>query len=837
MIRFVLNGVNRTHSGDPELSLLNYLRGIEGLISPKDGCSPQAACGCCTVELDQKAVLSCITPMRKVDGTRVITTEGMEDLVQRAFVSAFAEKGAVQCGFCIPGIVMRAKTLIEQNPHPSRQEIAQALTNHICRCTGYVKIIDAIETAAEAIRERRFLELPSTNGKIGKRHPKYEAEKLVLGHRPYVCDLTAPGMQFAALKFSDHPRARVLSIDITEAAALDGVCRVFTAKDIPGRRNVGLIVADWPLMIAAGETTNYIGDVLAGVVAETEEIARQAVALIRVEYEILEPVTDVHAALAATSPVVHGDTNLLDRCVVNRGDAGSALKNAPFTVSRTFRTQTIEHGYMEPEACLAKPWQHDGVQVFSQSQGVYEDQRQISDLLGLDKEKINVTLVPNGGGFGGKEDLSVQGHAALFAFLLKKPVKLTLNREESIRMHPKRHPLELEYSVGCDANGYLTAVKARIIGDTGAYASVGMKVLERAAGHSTGAYNVPNVDVISSTVYTNNIPNGAMRGFGANQANFAMESCIDELCEMGGFNRWQFRYQNALKDGDPTATGQILEGGVGVRKTLEAVKEKFESAKYAGIACGIKNTGIGNGMPDASTVKIVIDEPDQVTIHHGWCEMGQGVHTMAVQTLCEETGLDPAIIRVQVETREQTPAGMTTASRATSLLGNAIIDACKTLKADLKNIPLAELTGRVYRGEWVCDWTTKPGKATDKIITHYSYSYATQVVTLDEHGKLDTVYAAHDAGKIMNPMLFEGQIEGSVHMGLGYALSEELVYENGHPKSYKLRDCGILRAKQMPKVEVIGVEVSDPLGPCSTVNAATHCRCGITRFTKVGGAR
>ena len=381
-------------------------------------------------------------------------------------------------------------------------------------------------------------------------------------------------------------------------------------------------------------------------------------------------------------------------------------------------------------------------------------------------------------------------------------------------MHPKRHPLHMEYRVGCTADGELHAVRARITGDTGAYASVGMKVLERAAGHSTGAYHVPNVDVEATAVYTNNLPCGAMRGFGANQATFAMECLVDELCEVGGFDRWQFRWDNALVEGRTTATGQQLASGVGVRACLEAVRDAFQGAERAGLACGIKNTGIGNGMPDDGEAKIVIRAADCIELHHGWTEMGQGVHTMAVQAFCEETGLHPDLVRVVVDTGAETPCGMTTASRATSIVGNTVIDACRKLNADLAEQPLEQLVGREYRGRWVCDWTTKPGaeSAGQAICTHYSYSYAAQVVEVDNAGSITKVIAAHDAGRIINPTLFEGQIEGSVHMGLGYALSENLVTEGGRPKSTRLGKCGVLRAKQMPAVEVVGVEVPDEFG-------------------------
>lgn len=380
-------------------------------------------------------------------------------------------------------------------------------------------------------------------------------------------------------------------------------------------------------------------------------------------------------------------------------------------------------------------------------------------------------------------------------------------------MHPKRHPMTLDYEMGCDAAGRLTFVHARIVGDTGAYASVGAKVLERAAGHATGAYHVPAVDVEATAVYTHNVPCGAMRGFGANQSAFAVESLVDELCRQGGFDRWQFRWDNAITEGRMTATGQVIEGGAGLRATLEAVKEAFYAAPIAGLACGIKNTGIGNGVNDAALVRISILAPDVVLLDHGWTEMGQGVHTVAVQALCTETGIDPALVRVQVDTASGQEAGMTTASRATSLVGNATIAAAKKLAEDLKTHPLAELVGRRYEGSWICDWTTAPEAVTDAPVTHYSYSYATQLVILDDDGQIDRVIAAHDAGRIFNPTLFEGQIEGSLHMGLGYAISEDLPMEGGHFKSTRLRQCGILRAKEMPELEVIGVEVPDLYGP------------------------
>ena len=811
-MEFKLNGSTINYEGDPEVSLMTYLRDVEDIISPKDGCAPEGVCGCCSVLLDGNVLKSCIAPMRRIAGKEVITMEGLDSDKKETVINAFAIEGGLQCGFCTPGIIMKVWPLLNQG-FVTEKEINKALNSNLCRCTGYKKVTKSCLSAAQALRNNTKIVLPQSSGKVGESLPKYDSLRLATGEAPYVADLKFEGMVHGALKFSEHPRAKVLKIDYGAAEKLAGVLRIFTAEDIPGERFTGLIVQDWPMMVKVGEITRYVGDVLAGVVAETEKIAREAVALIEVEYEVLTPVTDPFEALSAKSPQIHENGNLLSTTEIERGDANQAEKESAFVSKGTYKTQRIEHAFLEIECCVALP-REDGVEVFSQSQGVYEDRNSISKILGLPEEKVVVVLMPNGGGFGGKEDISVQGHAALFAHLLQVPVRVALTRPESLCMHPKRHPMVMEMSLGCDKNGKLTFVKADIIGDTGAYASVGMKVLERAAGHATGAYTIPVVKLRSRAVYTNNIPCGAMRGFGVNQINFAIESCVDELCLQGGFDRWQIRFDNVLQPGDRTSTGQKITSGIGIQKTLLAVKEQFQNAKYAGIACGMKNTGIGNGVQDESKVRVVIDSPTEITIHHGWTEMGQGVFTMAVQFLCEATGVNPNFISVKVDTSKDAPCGMTTASRGTSLIGNSVLDAGKKLKADLETHSLAELVGREYVGEWVCDWTTAVEADVDEPQTHYSYSYATQVVTLDDSGKVETVYAAHDAGRIVNPILFEGQLEGSVHMGLGYALSEKFEMEEGRPVHTRLGKLGMIRATDTPKIEVIGIEEPDEFGPC-----------------------
>jgi selenium-dependent xanthine dehydrogenase len=817
MIEFTLNGVLISFTGSEDLPLLTWLREDQGIVSPKNGCSGQGACGACLIEIDGKAALSCRTPMEKLSGSKIVTIEGFDPDLKDTLARAFVKKGAVQCGFCTPGFLSRTKILLEQNKTPTRDEIKKALAANLCRCTGYAKIIDAVILAAQSLRDKKEIKLNETGG-VGKNRPKHDAYLTALGQRKFIDDMRFTGMVFGALRFSDHPRARVLAIKIDNAKKLPGVIRVFTAKDIPGDRVTGTIYQDWPVMVSEGETTRYIGDVLAGVVAKDEPTARKACGLIDIEYEVLEPVTDPVAALKDEIKV-HENGNLLAVTEFSRGgDIEEAFNLSDYVVSAQYRTQLVEHAYLEPETAIARPYGVAGIQVYTQSQGIYEDRHAISEILGLPKEQVVATLVPCGGAFGGKEDLTVQGHAALFCYLLKKTVKVSLSRDESIRMHPKRHPFVMDYKLGCDKNGLLTALSADIIGDTGAYASLGGEVLNRAAGHAAGGYHVPVVAVVSRAVYTNNLPSGAMRGFGVNQVTFAMECMVDELCEKTGRNPWQFRFDNALKKGSMTATGQVLGDGVGLQDTLLAIKDDYDKAKYGGLALAIKNIGFGNGLIDESEAVIEVISDKKILIHHGWTEMGQGVDTIAKQILCDIVGsknIEIGNIEIDVvsSTDSEVVGGTTTASRGTFLLGNSLITAAEKFKKELKTKGLSALIGKKFKGRWFCDWTTRPGKDVDNPQTHFSYGYAAQVVCLDDKGRVDKVIAAHDAGRVINPTLFEGQIEGAVMMGLGYAFTEKLELDHGYLMSSKMVKLGLPKIKSMPEIIVKAVEVKDPKGP------------------------
>ena len=807
-VQFTLNGQPTTVDVEGPLTILAALRDHLGVTSPKDGCSPQGACGCCTVMINGKAVMSCLRDARQLEGATVTTLEGLDAHRRDVLARSFVETAGLQCGFCIPGIAMKTAELLDKKGVPTDAEVRTALTPHLCRCTGYVKIFDAVHTAA---RHWQGDTLPPLGDSVavGSSAPRVDGRAPVLGDRPYVDDMRVPGMLPGAVRLSDHPRARVVKVVVSAARAVPGVTAVRTAADLPAARRVGLIERDWPVLVGEGEVTHCVGDVLATVAAATREAARLAASRIEVVYDVLEPVTDPEAALATGAPEVHpGRANLLSVSSVKRGDVEAALAASAHVLTETFQTQCIEHAFLEPESCLAVP-DGAGLHVYTQGQGVHDDRKQIAEILGWSEDRILVTLVANGGAFGGKEDLSVQGHAALLAVTTGTPVKVTLTREQSIRMHPKRHPIKMTYTVGCDAEGRLTAVRARMIGDKGAFASVGAKVLERAAGHSCGPYRVPAVDVEARAVYTNNLPNGAFRGFGANQAGFAIEGMLDRLAARVGIDAYDIRERNVLLPGDIFSTGQIMNSGCGALQTLQAVRDLYKAHPRAGIACGIKNTGIGNGMPDIGRVLLRVEAPGRLTAYTGYTEMGQGLLTIIRQVVADELDLPGEAVKVVVSTEYAVECGMTTASRATLLCAEAAHRACDNLKRALAGgSTWGDLVGQGFEGEVIFAFTTKPEKGGD---THVAFSYATQVVILDEAGRVAKVVAAHDVGRVMNRALCEGQLEGSIHMGLGFALTEDLPQVGGFPVSTELNDLRILRPKHMPPVEVILLEVPDPL--------------------------
>jgi len=811
-VSFTVNGVAVSVSGDHP-HLLAALRDELNITSPKDGCSPSGQCGCCTIMIDGKAQVSCQYPVAKAEGRTVTTLEGVDEEERRTYADAFAACGGLQCGFCIPGIVMRAKSQVDKKGADlKREDMARHLGAHLCRCTGYVKVLDAIEAVAQGTPVD--VSLP---GGVGSRGLKYEAPELALGDRGYVDDIRVDGMLHAALHLTEHTRADVVRIDTSAAEAADGVIAVFTRKNVPGTNNVGIIHKDWPVFIGEGERTSYAGDVLAIVVAESRRQARAAAALVKVEYNVLRPIVDAVAAIDDPEIAVWGtDSNVLSRSEYSRGDADAALAASAHVIHETFQTQRIEHAFLEPESTLAVPDTSNGtMHVYSGGQGVWDDRDQICAILDVPTDRVTVELVSNGGAFGGKEDMSNQGQTALAAWLLQRPVKCTLSREESLLMHAKRHPIRMEYWVGCDENGKLTAVKSRMVGDSGSYASVGMKVLERAAGHATGPYHTPAVDVSSVAVRTNNPVCGAFRGFGANQAQFAMEGCLDRLAEKVGISGWEIRKRNVIHPGEVWGPGQIMDDGcLGAETCLDEIKPRYDEAvaagKAVGLGLGLKNSGLGNGFREVARAVVRFDSSGTVEVRHGWTEMGQGVHTVAMQVAIEELGLDPASVRVIVDTTRQLGFGQTTGSRGTLMAAASVKDACAKALADgcRKDVD--------YTGEFVVDWTQHlgdPGHPNPTI--HSAFGYAAQMVIMDPQTQaIEKVIAVHDVGRAVNPTLCEGQIEGAVHMGLGYALTEDFPSdERGFPTNMTLRSLGILRAKDVPVIDVQIVECPQPRSP------------------------
>jgi CO/xanthine dehydrogenase Mo-binding subunit/aerobic-type carbon monoxide dehydrogenase small subunit (CoxS/CutS family) len=846
-IKFNLNGREMDASYEPGMHFLEVLREECGVVSAKNGCAPEGTCGCCLVMIDGHPALACLRKPEQMDGHEVVTVEGLADDTRRILGEALVLDGGVQCGFCIPGIVVRGASLIRQGVTDDRGAVAKALDGHLCRCTGYGRIIDAIQTAGEASRNNGQLTRteprrhsffgeefglhrnPLFDAGSGAKHnrdgigqsvARHEGVLQALGTKPFVDDLSVAGMLHGAVVLSRHPRAKVLAIRTAAAAAMPGVVRVFTAADVPGGRGTGLNVPDLPVFVAVGETTCCVGDFLAMVVADTSFHARQATAQVEVDYDVLEPVTDPVAALQAGAPQVHSaDTvypspNLIDTTAFSRGDVNAALAASTHLIEATFVTQAVEPAFLEPEACLALP-QGDGIKVYSESQGSTFDQRQIARMLNLSPDKVEISLTASGGAFGAKEELSIQGQTAIAAFLLGRPVKTVLTRAQSTQHHVKRHPMTLQYTVGADADGHLLAVRARIVGDAGGYAGTSGKCLLRAACHSCGPYRVPNVDIESKAVYTNNPTSGAMRGFGSNQAQFAMEGMMDRLAEKVGVDGWDIRERNILDPGDAFATGQIMRESVrGMKTSLNAVKQVYKTAKYKGIGCGIKSTGLGNGTIEGGHIVIRVVDGGRLEILNGYTEMGQGVYTATLQAVCEETGLSGDLMTVRWDKTLGDKCGETWASRATTLSCAAAQEAGRKLAADLKSSSLDQLVGHEYGGEYVCNFTTRPGtpEAVTNPTTHLTFSYSTQVVILGEDGRIDRVVAAHDVGRAINPRLCAEQMEGGVHMGLGYALSENFTSTNGTPDSLLLRDLGIVKAKHMPTVDVILIEEPDEVG-------------------------
>ena len=800
MIKVLVNG--KTYEVEKDKKLMRFLRDDLHLTSVKDGCS-QGACGTCTVLVDGKTTRACIPMLSKVEGKEIVTVEGMTEREKEVYSYAFATAGAVQCGFCIPGMVMCAKGLIDKNPDPTRLEVVAAIRNNICRCTGYKKIIEGILLSAKIFREDLPVHDESGAVNVGQAIQRIDAKEKVLGTGEYPDDIYLDGMVYGSAVRSEYPRAKVLAIHPEEALAMDGVIGVYTADDIPGDVKVGHLKHDWDTMIPVGKVTHYLGDAICLVVAETQEILEQAKLKVKVDYEVLDPVLDPFEAMKPDAPLVHADGNVLAHEHLVRGDADKVIAESKYKVTTHYETPWTEHAFLEPECAVAMPFD-DGVFIYSSDQGTYDTRHECCIMLGLPPEKVIVENKLVGGGFGGKEDVSVQHHAALLAYLTKRIVKVKLSRQESIVVHPKRHPMWMDITTACDENGYLTAMKAVVVSDTGAYASLGGPVLQRACTHAAGPYNFQVIDIDGKAVYTNNPPAGAFRGFGVTQTCFGSERNLDLLAEKVGISPWEIRYRNAIRPGQVLPNGQIADPSTGVAETLEAVKEVYENEPYAGIACAMKNAGVGVGLPDWGRCRLLVKD-GKVEIHAGASCIGQGLGTVLTQVVSETTGFSiDKIVYCRPNTANSPDSGTTSGSRQTLITGEAAKRACEKLMEDLKGSSLEALEGRDYVGEYLAK-TDKMGSDVPNPVSHVAYGYATQVCVLNEDGTIKKVVAAHDVGKAVNPISVEGQIEGGVVMSLGYALTEQYEIKDGYPVS-RYGTLGLFKADKTPDVEPIIVE-------------------------------
>ena len=902
---FTINGIKRTT--DEDKPLLRYLRDDLRLYSVKDGCS-EGVCGTCTIIVDGRAMRSCVMSTAKADGKEIITVEGLSIKEKETYVFAFGSCGAVQCGFCIPGMVMSAKALLDQNPNPTDDEIKKAIRGNICRCTGYKKIIQGIKRAAAVFRgeeDVKFVAQFATddnqvgvfeyiseygtkydpavvsgieNYQYSKYASKYgvgqsvfrvDVRKKVLGYGKYPDDIgpeyfvpedkpesifeiagwsrekldralsegkiipgkkiykqgehsccmgtvvesDMPPMVYASAVRSDYPRAVVKKINKAKAESLPGVLGVLTAEDVPVNK-VGHIQQDWDVFIAEGDTTRMVGDAVCMVVAESKYILEEAKKAIEIEYEVLEPVRNIEEAKAEGAPKLHehAEGNLCASRHVTRGDAAKALAESKYVVSEEFHTPFTEHAFLEPECAVSFPYK-DGVKILSTDQGAYDTRHEVLHMLGWEDtpERVVVENQLIGGGFGGKEDVTTQHLTALAALKFKRPVKMKFSRAESLRVHPKRHAMDGKFTLGCDENGILTALDCEINFDTGAYASLCGPVLERACTHSVGPYNYHNTDIRGFGYYTNNPPAGAFRGFGVCQSQFALESLLNVLAEKVGISPWEIRYRNAIRPGEELPNGQIADVSTALVESLEAVKPFFDEAPKdsVGIACAMKNAGVGVGLPDKGRAKLLVYK-GKVYIYTAASDIGQGCQTVFCQDVAQATDLPISMIRLGMSNTENAPdSGTTSGSRQTLVTGEAVRGAARALRKAMDEEGVTEdnlerMNDREFEYEYF-EPTDKLGSDKPHPRSHIAYAYATNVAVLDEEGKVTDIYAAFDAGRVVNPISMSGQIEGGVLMGMGYAATEDWPLKDCVPTA-KYGTLGLMRATDIPEIHAIHIE-------------------------------
>ena len=639
----------------------------------------------------------------------------------------------------------------------------------------------------------------------------------MLGYGQYPDDVYVDGMCYGGAVRSAYARARVLAIDTSAAEALEGVVCVLTQKDIPGKINVGHLKKDQPTLIGVGEITHYLGDAVALVCARNQETLEAAKKLVQVEYEVLPAVHSPAEAAAPGAPLVFetDENNVQAYKHVSRGDAAGAIARSKYVLTEHFHTPWTEHAFLEPECCVALPLENGGVRLLTTDQSAHTTMHECAAMLGVDYEHCQVQNMLVGGGFGGKEDMSVQHHAALLAYVARVPVKVKLSRQESILVHPKRHSFDMDFTMGCDENGIIQGVKASVVSDTGAFASLGGPVLERACTHAAGPYAYENFEIEGYAYYTNNPPAGAFRGFGVTQTCFCTETLLNQMADLVGISPWEIRYRNAIRPGGVLPNGQIVDESTGLVETLEAIKPAYDAAVAAGdpvgIACAMKNAGVGVGIPDWGRCRLIVEDDGKVHIYSGASCIGQGLGTVLVQVVVTNTGLHrDDIVYERSNTWIAPDSGDTSGSRQTLVTGEATRRACGKLQKELRSgKTLQDLIGQEFYGEYLAK-TDPLGADVPNPVSHVAYGYATQMCILDrETGRIKKMVAAHDVGKAVNPLSCEGQIEGGVVMSMGYALTEQYPINEDCKPTAKYGTLGLFRANQIPP-EIQSIVVEKP---------------------------
>lgn len=891
-IALTVNNQQYTLPVKPGETLSALLRQRLHLTGTKIGCE-EAECGACTVLVDGEPIMSCVYPAERANGKTITTIEGLAERVHQVMKlhplqEAFVEHGAVQCGFCIPGQIMTAYALLKRNPNPDSEDVRFALKDTLCRCAGYPMIEKAILAAAHTLRTGEPLPLPDIPDSIhqqnivGRTHLRPDAVKKVTGGTIYTDDLLFEGMLYAKARRAMVPHAILRKLNISEAKALEGVAAVLTADDIPGEHNHGLVTFDWPVIIGVGERVRYLGDTIAIVAAETQEIARQAAALIKAEFNPQPVITNPVQALQNDQPQLHPNGNLLKHIKVRKGDIETGFAEADVVLEHTFHTQTTDHAFLEPECSIARPTPDGRMEIYVGSQIPYQDRSQVARVMSWPEDRVRIVGQLVGGGFGGKEDIAGQIHAAMLAYVTQRPVKLLFDRNESMLVHPKRHATQICVKIGAKNDGRIVAVETELYGDTGAYASLGEKVMTRATTHSAGPYDVAHVRADCYAMYTNNPPAGAFRGFGVTQSAFAVETMIDILAEKLAIDPVEFRRMNALHVGSITNTGQELVESVGLTECIDRVDEEMRKSnphsfepvvdpekphmvRAWGFAAAYKNTGLGGGAPDKSGAEVELYDDGTFEVRSSSAEMGQGLVSVMQMVVSEEMAVSPDKVRVLVMDTDLTPnGGPTTASRQTFVTGNASRLAAKSLRnaitatmaeifdvkpdqiqfndgivhADGHAMPYAEVAkemkamGQQPRALYVYEAPKTQPLGTGGNM-HFAYSYGVQAAEVEVNKltgevRVLKVIAANDVGMAVNPLGLQGQVEGGVMMGLGHCLTEEFIMDEGHVITDQFARYRIPGIMLTPEITAIIVEDPTAEGPYGAKGVGEICSIPTT---------